>query len=858
MGWMNSPEVNSNSIFAISLINPNVSNPSKSFFESIFSFIDKVKTTDVIDETVDAIREADDFAGMFGAAIDTINTNFVYEDECFNSDEYNYSSIQEVVKSYANNIYNISVNSIEQTSQNYNEIGALEGYSVVNTSTNSSNQVTKETKQVLDVNGEYQGEVSTEYIYDDNGKLVQQIKTGFDKNGKKISSITETFDDKGNIIAQKGEKVEQDGSIETIESVYHYALSGKYPNTCTGIVEKRSYCDKNGKIIYKSSNTTNLIDTLKEMYPDDIKNPRTLDAALSMCKRKGLDISSETIHKGLKEVLLNTDGVISELSNEMIKSVETELNSKLDLMTTSNREKEKLKKELNSAISSKDCDAIKDIYNKINKKLYPEGSHFGFTREIVEINAAKKYLGEKTKQEIKDDYAIRSDFDAKTMTPQNYGEILLSQMQELKDQWEIQKENMGSFDKLVSFLNIFNLGTSEKEVKKMFELYEKEVKSLSNMSGDKFLAKFKTLTGDDFSQETQEEMWAAQFLCEGVKNLNNDELMDKAKDLEVDINNAYEIDYSKPHISDTGVVTYPEKKLNYDKLRTLVKAEYLQGITADNSILGKAVDDHISDVEKHRNFIVDFARIAASAAACASGAGIIACGCIEAGVELFADLLNSDATGDQQIKLEETVNSMASAFFSAGARNVLNKCLIGKGVTKELLGDYLYIWIDKVAISGIGANTIKNVVNFALDNKNEIAKLINGELNEKEFEYLRDEFCDNLASGVLNGAVTGVLLALFECANIQYGSKLKQCVLEKLSNGANAAANKIIKGDIDKTYEKIASYVAKTTNLMAKTAKATGKTIAKTTSSLIQGNNVSLDEIMETEFFEITKAAMKR
>lgn len=762
--------------------------------------------------------------------------------------------------------YNTAVgNTVEEQSRNYDEEGKITGHSSSDVKYNSNGDFLSSESKNYDLNGNLIGTTSVLYVYDENGELREQISVTYDSDGNETLRIAQKLDENGNVIQEYVKATGEDGRSE--EKITNLLYDDpENPTVCTFMEEYVTQKDARNNVILQTRTTTDLLSLLKQAYPlnEELQASETIQDALA---NSGLDINSDELYDLMKASLPLVDGQVTKLSDEMITSIGSELNAKLSLMNMDFKDKEKLQEQLDEAINSGDINKIQAIYEKINERLYPDDSHNSFSYELMEIQRARQFYSEMGDDLVGEQFAIRDDFDYETDVPETYSEILLCQMDELREQYEMYKENMGSFDRIVSMCNIFGLGTSEAEVEQMFQMYEQKLRELPTLKGDEFVSNFKALTGDDFSDEVLQNLYSAQVLCNYADSMSEEELLEEAENLGINLQDAHVTDYSRmemmppPFPGGVPYATYPYTKLDYDNLRTLIKASYSEGLAADNSTLGKTIDDYANTVTEHRDFIVDLARTAAVAAVSATGAGILICGTVGAAVELMASAANSNAQGSQRQSGEEILANMTSGFVSAvfqgAAKHIMNLKVPGtnyslnyaiKQLTQnwssETLKSLLPKYVELIGIKGVTAGVIKDAVNFIMDseeNENFVKKLLSGEeVTDEEIEKFKDGLLDAVKSGAISGLVTGVLLSLFETFNATAGKKLREAVHNASSNA--------IKGEIDTVYEEI----------MARIANATGKTASRTVSSMVQGKEIDWETFWETEFKELAKNAFKK
>ncbi len=780
-----------------------------------------------------------------------------------------------------------------QQVSNYDEDGNEIGYSQAEEQYNADGNLLTSVAQNYDMEGNLIGSTSITNVYDENGVLREQISITYDKDGNETLNVSQKLDTNGNVTQEYLRAIASDGSIEEklVNLLYEDTNN---PNVCTFMQEHVVEKDANGNTTLEKRTNTDLLTVLKQNNPynENIQDAKTVQDALAAYGTE--KINTDELYTLMKSNLTVAEGQVIALGEDMINSIKLELEAKLSLMAKGSifeENKNDLQKELNEAVDSGNVNKINEIYEKINLTLYPHGSYNPFSSEIMKIESAEKYYNEMGSETVKENFAIRDGFDYDTMIPETYGEILLCQMNDLKKQYELYKENMGSFDKIVSYCNVFGFGTSEDEVRQMFELYEEEVKNLSTLEGKDFISSFKALTGDDFSQETLENLFTNQLVSSSVDKMSNAQLLEEAKKQhelgKLNIEDAYvlvpdndtvlvfdsdltpeerqEMIYNGDTSGQIEVYSSPnyyKEEIDYDKLRILLKASYAEA--ANNSTIGKAIDDYADTVVEHREFIIDLARTALVALTSATGGGIVICGFVGAGVEMISGILNSDAQGTQKQSGGEIIANMTSGFISAafqgGSRQMMNLTLPGtdcslnslisnatQNLSSETLKNLIPKYVELIGVKGVTAGVIQNTTNFLMKNYDFVKKLLKGEeITEDEINNFKDGLINAVNDGTINGAITGVLLSLFESVNVTVGKKLRDAVHKNSSQA--------IQGEINTVYSSVIKTLVYTPD---KLANATGKTASRTIAKILQGEEVDFDTIMETEFKEIAKNAFK-
>ena len=764
-----------------------------------------------------------------------------------------------------------------QQVSNYDEDGNEIGYSQAEEQYNADGNLLTSVAQNYDMEGNLIGSTSITNVYDENGVLREQISITYDKHGNETFNVSQKLDTNGNVTQEYLRATASDGSIEEklVNLLYEDTNN---PNVSTFMQEHVVEKDANGNTTLEKRTNTDLLTVLKQNHPDN-KNIQDAETVQDALATGGIAINTDELYTLMKSNLTVVEGQVIALGEDMINSIKLELEAKLSLMAEGNifeENKDDLQKELNEAVDSGNVNKIKEIYEKINLTLYPNGSYNPFSSEIMKIESAEKYYNEMGSETVKENFAIRDGFDYNTMIPETYGEILLYQMNDLKKQYELYKENMGSFDKIVSYCNVFGFGTSEDEVRQMFELYEEEVKNLSTLEGKDFISSFKALTGDDFSQETFDKLLVNQLFSSSVDKMTEEQLLAEANEQGINIEEAYVYDYQKSvyeylyddemYWDPTYIASVSEicktPRIDYDHLRILLKASYAEA--ANNSTIGKAVDDYADTVVEHREFIIDLARTALVALTSATGGGIVICGFVGAGVEMISGILNSDAQGTQKQSGGEIIANMTSGFISAafqgGSRQMMNLTLPGtdcslnslisnatQNLSSETLKNLIPKYVELIGVKGVTAGVIQNTTNFLMKNYDFVKKLLKGEeITEDEINNFKDGLINAVNDGTINGAITGVLLSLFESVNVTVGKKLRDAVHKNSSQA--------IQGEINTVYSSVIKTLVYTPD---KLANATGKTASRTIAKILQGEEVDFDTIMETEFKEIAKNAFK-
>ncbi|MBQ4647085.1 MAG: annexin [Candidatus Gastranaerophilales bacterium] len=831
------------------------------------------------------------------------------------ANDYIEDTIRDDIEFNRDNPNNVQAGDAETTtaSASFGEVEITKIY-------NANGDVIGQVAVNYDFGGNIISKTTSNYAYDENGNLREQVDVLSDKNGNELSTTVNRLDENQNIVQQYMRYQNEDGTVQERSTEYLYNDKAN-PNLTTCMRETDVLFDQNGNVIYKTEKNDDVMQSLKDDYSNYIVSENDY-IEISKCKtpQELVNFLNEKIDNGTKidlnEYTQNWQKEfdeqafkITEMSDEAVALVSEEILAKIDLMAEdktlwanfvegwtqmgltaedwNEHERSKFRDKLQDAVNDGKFDTINSLYNEINAKLYPEGSQGSLIDNIRSMYSAQDYYDSLNPAEVSQQMSIRQDFDPISMKPETYGEMLLCQLQEVKNQFELYKDNMGFLDTSISFMNrLFDVGTSEDDVEAIFAQYEKELKELSSLEGAEFCASFKALTGDEFSEGTLSEISMAAQMCADIENMSEEELLLQARGWAnigaLNIENAYDPDPFKR--DEYGNILYEineeestedciiykhdehgnmipirkteEERIDYNKLKTVLKETYIEvthgldekcndpnGIVAgaSNSSPGNALDDYKDTVEEQREFAIDLARTALVVAMAPSGAigaglGLSFWGAVGlsgftgAAVEAIGHAFNSNAIGDQKAEPHEVVSDIVAGFTSSIFQAMGSDMAKGITNTKALkfMAEKFNVSTDviKNVIEKVGLKGVSSNVIKSLV-KDSCEYLFNPNLTQEEKDNYIHEMIENAKNAADKGAIIGILLI----ASDFLGTKTKGWASETLNNGRDDGwmddVAKIIKSTYDSTARTVGGYLADGEYDPAKITQTTWKEFAK-------------------------------
>ena len=730
-----------------------------------------------------------------------------------------------------------------------------------------------------------------------NAKIYDNLKTSLyqaeskveEMNEEMVLAVVDELKAKLDLMAinndKKGEYLDLLEQIRKNDNSY---IEYKYelPNGKVIWSKEENYQGREPKGQRRTENTLDRIPELQKLY-QEINAQMYPDGSHGSLGQELIDIqSSKNYFNGVDETYLDTSVALSDGFDPKTGEPKTYGDY---LFSQLNDFKEKY--ENNDELLLMDqritelCEAfgysvtMEDI-GKMLEKYETELKNVLKTGKVTDTSKIADYINktiedEESIQSIQNEFKISTDYDPETMIANNYGEMLMEQMNDLKKEYQLYKDQMGSFDKVISMCNVFGFGTSEAEVEKMFEVYEQELRALSETEGDEFIHKFKALTGNDFTKDSMINLYSYNMISESIESLSVEELEKQAEMLGFNLPDDAEISVYRGSTTDPNGISYPHysKEYSVDALRVLVKDRLTSGLSQNNKTTDKAIDDWKDTVVEHRDFVVDLARTSATAIVSSTGVGVIGCALTGAMVEATVAAMNANASGEQKLSAKEVAGDIVSGAISSGFQGGAVRFLNGLGFTTSgdiddagsiykliqkifkkndytIMNKTLFKFCELFGLKGVTAGVIKETSNFMFEESDLIMKCCSGEATEAEQDELVAKFLDGIKSGFIDGAATGVLLTFFDHINSKSGKKIYNKLKLEIDESISVATQS---GSSDK--------LLKALNFLNdygyKFASATGKTAMRTSAKVFNGKDVDSSYIINTEFKEIAKEVFK-
>ena len=637
-----------------------------------------------------------------------------------------------------------------------------------------------------DKNGNVVSKTNTQNIFDENGVLREQKIITTDADGKTQFEIVQQFDEQGRLIYETKKAIDALGNTETRNLQYVYSDDNDQ-KACTEIRETVSYIDENGELIYQTKATTG-------------------------------DLKGKTLEE-IKQVLSTAERNYTELGEEALENIKTELFAKIELIETQKfafyeEDADALRQEVLAAIASGDYSKIEEIFKKINEKYYPEGAQQSLGEFLNGRKEAEQYYATVSEAEIQESFTIRDGYDPTTMPPTNEGENLLYTLEEIRKQYELYKQGMVPFEQFISWANnFFNFGTSEKDFLAIMEKYELEAKNLVNLRDEDFIDAYKALTGRDFTAENREDQ---QLMTSVHTMLEESEEYDTVEELET-LALALNIDIS----------SCKDENGNYkfEEMQLLINTELLKCIGAGNSTPGKALDNYKDTVNKQCQAVIDVLKMTLTTVAgvLTGGSSVL----LQVGAAALANIL-AEAT-------EKALYGEFNEFTAEDIKDLVESGISGafSGIIKGWSKGCDNLFVKDVLIKGLASGAGKEEIEYVFDN---LHLLMNPDTVDEFFAgAIEAGFI-----GAANGTIEGLVYYLCDIF------------------GTESAAKKFLKDNGEKAKEVAAQFKKNLGKICNDVAISTEKTLKSAIQRMLKGEDVDWDWILDKEFDEIYKQILGR